>query len=114
MAVDPGYHAYVMELLSPIGGVNSRPMFGGYGIYHEGAMFALIAGSTLYLKVSGASQASFEEAGGQRFERMPYFSVPADVLEEADVLLDWARTAIAVGHTTATPKRRKRPRKQAK
>ena len=107
MAVDHGYHAYIMELLAPIGGVKSRPMFGGYGIYQEGAIFALIAGSTLYFKVSGANQASFEESGGQRFERMPYFSVPTDVLEEADVLLDWARIAIAVGHATATMKRRK-------
>ncbi len=110
MAGDPGYHEHVMELLTPLGGVLSRPMFGGYGIYHDGAMFALISGSSLYFKVDDSNRAAYEDAGSERFERMPYFFVPADVLEAQDVLLDWARTSMAVGHATAKKKKPKGPR----
>jgi len=38
---------------------------------------------------------------------MPYYEVPADVLEDVDALQEWARIAIDVGHATATKKKRR-------
>jgi len=107
MGGDQAFMSYVMELLAPLGDVRSRSMFGGYGIFHEGDMFALISGSTLYFKVDDTNRAAFEAAGSHRFQSMPYFSVPAEVLEDGAQLQDWAGAAIAVGHATATKKRRK-------
>lgn len=109
MAADPGYLEHVLECLSPVGVVTPRAMFGGYGIFHEGAMFGLIDGttSTLHFKVSDANRAAFEDAGSEQFGRMPYYEVPADVLEDVDALQEWARIAIDVGHATATRKKRK-------
>jgi DNA transformation protein len=38
-------------------------MFGGYGLYCEGIMFALIAHATLYFKVDADNQERFTETG---------------------------------------------------
>ncbi len=99
--------SYVVELLAPLGDVSSRSMFGGYGIFHESDMFALISGSTLYFKVDDTNRAAYEAAGSNCFQTTRYFSIPAEVLEGGEQLHDWARAAIAVGHATATKKRRK-------
>jgi len=105
MALDDGYVAYVMELLEPLGAVTGRKMFGGYGIWEDGDMFALLdSGSTLYFKVDDDTRARYSAAGAAQFMTMPYWSVPVEVLEDDDELRAWAREAIAVGH--ATSKRR--------
>ncbi len=106
MAADPEFTEYVMEMLAPFGEVRSRAMFGGYGIFHEDDMFALISGSSLYFKIGDDNRADFENAGSEQFKPMPYYSVPADVLEDGDAFGEWAITAIAVGHATATRKSR--------
>ena len=105
MALDDGCVAYVMELLEPLGAVTGRKMFGGYGIWEDGDMFALLdSESTLHFKVDDATRARYADAGSEQFMTMPYWSVPVDVLEDHDTLQVWAREAIAVGH--ATSKRR--------
>ncbi len=60
---DNTYINHVMELPAPVGDIVSRAMFGGYGISHEGDMFALISGSTLYFKVNESNLAAYEKAG---------------------------------------------------
>ena len=108
MAADPGYLEHVLECLAPVGGVTSKAMFGSYGIFHEGDMFGLISRTTsnLHFKVIDSNRAAYEGAGSKQLRNMPYYEVPADVLEDAEALLEWARTAIDVGHATATKKRR--------
>ena len=95
-----------MEGLEPLGDVTSRAMFGGFGIYEGGKMFALIGNAELYFKVDDSTRPAFEEAGSEPFGKMPYFLVPPEVVESAERLQEWARAAIAVGH--ATGKRRRR------
>jgi DNA transformation protein len=86
-------------------------MFGGYGIYEGGAMFALIADSTLYLKVDAATRGAYEAAGAEQFlAKMPYYAVSEAWLEDVPTLHAHARAAIAVGHATARPKA---PRRRA-
>lgn len=105
MAVDTNYLKYVMELVAPLGDVTSRAMFGGYGIFHEGAMFALIAGSTLFFKVDNSNRAAYEHAGSRQFKPMPYWEVPADILENTADLHQWANLSIGIAH--AAPVRKK-------
>ena len=94
-----------MDLLVPLGQVTSRAMFGGYGIFHEGRMFALISESTLYFKVDDSNRACYEQAGNRRFKPMPYYEVPADVLEDTAKLHDWVRVSIGIAQATATKKK---------
>jgi len=81
-------------------------MFGGYGIFHNGDMFALIAGSTLYFKVSDENIKRYEEAGSSKFTPMPYYEVPEDVMENEEMFLEWAEISIDIGHRTAKKKKR--------
>lgn len=93
---------YVVELLSPLGAVTARRMFGGFGIYCSGVMFGLIADDTLYLKVDATNQSDFEAVGMDPFTytgkgkpvRMSYFQAPPDAMEDAADMLPWARGAL--------------------
>ena len=108
MAPNQEYLDYVLELLAPLGGVSGKSMFGGFGIFHDGAMFALISGASLYFKVGDANRAGYEQAGSAQYQPMPYYQVPIEVLEDTGKLLDWARASTVVAHSA--PVKKKRPR----
>jgi DNA transformation protein and related proteins len=104
MAVSDSYLAYVLDQLTGLGRVRSRRMFGGVGLYADELFFGLISGDGLYLKVDDASRSRFVARGMGPFKPFPdkpdyvmgYYEVPADVIEEAEELLAWARTALRV------------------
>jgi DNA transformation protein len=105
---------HVCDLLSPLGPVGAKSMFGGFGIYLDGLMFGLIAWDTLFLKADDGNRALFEEAGAEPFKPwedkpmvMPYWEVPADVLEDGGRLCAWARGAFDAALRTRKPKRKK-------
>ena len=54
MAVSSEYLDYVHDQLSGLGGVTSRRMFGGAGLYCDEFFLALIDNDTLYLRVNDA------------------------------------------------------------
>ncbi len=105
MAADKNFLNHVMDLLAPLDGISSRAMFGGYGIFHEGDMFALITDSGLHFKVNETNRVAYQEAGSKQFKPMPYYEVPADVMEDTAALHEWANISIAIGHATAKKKR---------
>jgi DNA transformation protein len=96
---------YLLDMLSDLGDVRSRAMFGVHGIYHDGVMIGLIASSVFYLKVDDGNRAAFEAAGSKPFTyrrkgqtkdvAMSYWEVPVDVLESREALCEWAREALA-------------------
>lgn len=107
MTADPAFVEYVIEQLEPAGEITHKAMFGGYGIWESGDMFALISSdSTLYFKVDDQTRPRYQDAGSEQFMTMPYWSVPADLLEDREQLLDWAAEAVNVGHATAARKKR--------
>ena len=101
MAVSSEYRYYILDLLSAMEGVSVRPMFGGAGIYLGGFMFALITGSDeFYFRVDDSNQPDYEEAGSVQLKpfedkpmRMPYWQAPADLLEDEEEFVLWARKA---------------------
>lgn len=114
MPVSPEYRDWVIEQLREAGTVTGRAMFGGYGIYLDGAIVGLIADDILYLKVDDSNRPDFEEAGMGPFrpfkdgsEVMQYYEVPADVLEDRQRLAQWARRAEAVSRRSGGRKRKK-------
>jgi DNA transformation protein len=92
---------YLHELLAPLGRVATRRMFGGYGVYHQGVMFALVADEVLYLKVDDQSLALFEQAGCEPFVFyrdgrpvvMSYREAPVEMFEDPDQARYWAQLA---------------------
>ncbi len=90
-----------LELLSGLGEVRARKMFGGHGLYAGESMVALIAFGCLYLKVDDATRLRFEAAGGVPFVyegkgkpiTMSYWTVPPEAMESPAEMLPWARLA---------------------
>ncbi len=95
---------YNLELLEPLGPVQARGMFGGWGLYYGGMMFGLIAEGRLYLKTDEATRPAFEAAGCEPFVydsgkgkapiAMSYWTPPTDASDDAHALLPWARRAV--------------------
>ena len=55
--------SHVLDLMQSLGRVRARRMFGGYGIFIDGLMFALIADETLYLKADEESANAVQDKG---------------------------------------------------
>ncbi len=107
MGVDQNYIDWVMDLLEPVGNVTNKAMFGGHGIFEDQIMFALVSKEpALYFKVDDSNREIYEKAGSLRYRPMPYFSVPADILEDQDQLHDWAKKSIEVARATSKSKRK--------
>jgi DNA transformation protein len=95
---------YNLELLEPLGPVQARAMFGGWGLYYGGMMFGLIAEGRLYLKVDETTRPAFEAAGCEPFVydsgkgkppvSMSYWTPPTDASDDSHALLPWARRAV--------------------
>jgi len=111
MAVSSDYLDYVRDQLSGLGGVTSRRMFGGAGLYCEEFFFALIDNDTLYLRVNDSNRADFTTRAMAQFRPYPespqlsttYYETPADVLEDAAELVAWARRSVAAAMAAAKP-----------
>lgn len=117
MTVSADFLAYVLDQLQALGGVSSRRMFGGAGLYCDEFFFGLISDDTLYLRVDDSNRADYAARGAAPFRpyadrpelSMSYFEAPAEVLEDARQLAEWARRSVAAA-MRAPPPREKRPR----
>ena len=107
MAPNKEYLDSIMKLLAPLGSVSVKSMFGGSGLFHEGAMFALISGTGLFFKVDDSNRSLYEQAGSKRHGPMPYYLVPTEVFQDVTKLLDWARKSISIAHSNVGKKKRK-------
>ena len=105
------YADYVVEKLSGLGAVHSRAMFGGYGIFHEGLMFALISEGVLYFKVDDSNREMYEKAGSHVFPHgISYWAVPDDVLEDNEKLYEWAAISMNIALAAQAKKTKKKKR----
>ena len=113
---EPGFVAYVLELLEPLGGCSARAMFGGHGIYRDGAIFGLVVGDRLYLKADAQIEPDFLDVGSAPFVyqgngravQMSYWNVPEDALESSEEMIRWARLALAAAARKVAGKSRRR------
>ncbi len=106
MAPDKAYLEQVMMSLAPLGSVSYKPMFGGYGIFHERCIFALISGIGLFFKVDSSNKTLYEQTRSKQYKPMPYYQVPAEVFEDTTKLLEWARLSVSIAHVSASSKKR--------
>lgn len=92
---------WALELLSGVGEVRGRRMFGGWGLYLDQRMFALIADGELFLKADDDNEAQFRAAGCTPFVyqakgrdmALRYFRPPSEALDSPEDMLPWARLA---------------------
>ncbi len=103
MSVSDEFLVYVLDQLSAWGNVSARRMFGGAGLYRGGTMFGLVADDVAYLKVDDSNRDDFVRAGCSPFTpfpdkpmTMPYYEIPAEVLEQPEELVRWAKRSLAI------------------
>lgn len=107
---------YLLEMLASVGdglgGVRARAMFGGYGLYRDDLMFALVADDVLYLKADATTRHEFEardlppftyEKQGREYA-MSYFLAPEEALEDQEELERWVRMACEAALRSPTRK----------
>ena len=87
----------VTAKLETIDGLSMKKMFGGYGIFHDGSMFGLIdSKGKMFLKSNETIQSYFDALGSEQHSRMPYYSIPEDMLNDHDRLVEMTRRSISI------------------
>ncbi|KKW22038.1 MAG: TfoX domain-containing protein [Parcubacteria group bacterium GW2011_GWA2_51_12] len=111
---DKSLNEYVVhDLLVGIAGITSRAMFGGYGIYKNGKIFAIIADGELYFKVGDGNRADYEKYGSKPFVyeaqgkqmAMSYWQLPQEMMENKDQVELWVERSLAAQKETKKPKK---------
>ena len=94
---------FLLEQMQALGPVSAKAMFGGFGIYVDDLMFALVADDVLYFKTSAEDLPEYERQGLNPFSyqrngksySMSYSEAPAEVLDDSEAMQQWANRAIA-------------------
>lgn len=89
------------DVFCQFGPVSVRRMFGGFGVFHDGLMFGLVADDVLYLKVDEKSVGRFIDLGLEPFEyqkngdkiKMSYYMAPESIFEDSEQAKKWAALA---------------------
>ena len=113
---------YLVEVFETFGPISSRAMFGGYGVYHDGLMFGLVADDVLYLKADKVSIPLFEQEGLGPFmyekngKPMPmsYYQAPDDIYDDPDVAKHWAHIGYDAALRNRKPKNKSKFKKAKK
>lgn len=102
MSVSEGFKLFVLDQLRDLELLSTRRMFGAVAIYYDSLIFALINDDNLYFKVGPENVEDYIKAGMSPFKPfedkpmvMPYYEVPADVLESRKKLIQWVKNLIS-------------------
>ena len=120
-----GLIEHLRELSEPLHGVSFRKMFGGWGLFRDGRMFALVIEDAVYIKSDTVSDPIFEAEGLDPFtyegkdgkpRSFGYRRLPESALDEPEEFAIWARRGMeAAGRAAEKPvKKPKAVRKSAK
>ena len=113
-----GFVAWCVELLSPLGAVRAKAMFGGHALYVDECFVAIVADEVLYLKADAQSAPVFAAAGSAPFTytargktlTMSYWRVPPDAMESTSAMRPWGRLAVEAATRAAMSRGRKSSR----
>ena len=113
MSEQQEFATHITDLLVPFGPCESKRMFGGFGIFHQGLMIALIADGSLYLKADDQTRSAFEAEGSEPFTylkkekefRLSYYLAPEEFFVENQASLRWAQ--LAYDAALRTPRKKK-------
>ena len=98
---DESFKDYVLDQLTALPALGGRNMFGGWGLYLGKQFFGVVFKGRLYFRVNDMTRQAYESRGMKPFQPTPrqmlkgYLEVPADVVEDAIILADWARASAA-------------------
>ncbi len=109
--------AFAVDLLSDMGPVEARRMFGGAGLYAGGVMFGLIDDDVIYLKIDEALRADLAAAGARPWiytegkgpkagipQETSYWSLPESALDDPEEACAWGLRSLAVAQAIKAAK----------
>jgi DNA transformation protein len=113
---------YVVELMADWATVSAHRMFGGYGLYRKGLMFALIVEDELFLKTDANNAARFKREGSHPFVyqskartvQLSYWSAPAASLDSPAEMGEWCQSAYGSALRAQTVKAEKSEKRKHK
>jgi DNA transformation protein len=122
VAVRSQYLAYVLEQLAGLGDVRTRRMFGAVGLYSGDSFFGVVDDDTLFFKTGESNYPDYRARAMPRFmptSKRPqgprgYHQVPADVIEDDEALVAWARKSVRVALASRALKAKPKARAKAK
>ena len=93
-----------MRLFEQLGRVKSRSMFGGFGIFVEDTMFALVVNDKLHIRADSVTVDKFKQQGYQPYIYKKrghpvvtkYYALPDDWLENAEATLSEAKCSLDI------------------
>lgn len=100
-----GFQAFVLDQLEGLPYLTCKPMFGGHGLYQGSLIFGIIFRGRLYFKVNASTVNVYREHMMGPFKPTPkqtlhsFYEVPIEIIEDRDVLKDWALTAIQCAYS---------------
>ncbi|MDF3821260.1 TfoX/Sxy family protein [Leptospira sp. 96542] len=112
-----------LKKLSIFGNITAKSMFGGYGFYLEGIMFALMAYEILYFKTDKETVEVFIKAKQKPFifEGKPgrpivmsYYSIPKSAWNSHENLKPWFELALDAARGNFKAKKIKTPKNRLK
>lgn len=96
------FKEYVLDQLRFLERVECKPMFGGFGLYSDGVFFGIIVKGSVYFKTNTATVDAYKEKGMEPFKPSSnqtlknYFEVPPEILEDEQLLKDWALKSLHI------------------
>jgi DNA transformation protein len=112
MTVDPHLVETVLKLMSGIGVLRTRKMFGGVYIYCDDLFVATVHDNTLYFKANASTAAEYIERGLPQFTypkgggtaTLQYFRAPPEVFSGGDAMRAWSSKALLAAKQGAKAK----------
>lgn len=112
---------HACELLSSLGPVRARRMFGGWGLSVDGMNVGLVAWDTLFLKTNAGTEPQWLAAGGRPFVyeakgkpmSLHYHTPPEEAMESPALMAPWARLALQAALEARAPRPGVRTRQRA-
>jgi len=94
------FKEYILDQLRLLDGVESKQMFGGFGLYCNGLFFGIIAEGGVYFKSNADTVEAYKDKGMKPFKPSAkqtlknYYEVPPEILEDEQQLADWAAKSL--------------------
>ena len=100
MASQQGTVDYLLDQLAGAGGVSAKKMFGEYGLYCDGKMFAIVADDQLFIKPTQAGREWISAQGAPQEappypQAKPYYLISGELWDEREWLVQLAQRTTA-------------------
>jgi len=103
MALNEEFKNFVLDQLQGIGEFETKRMFGGLALLHQGSAFAKIKHDKVWLKVDESNLSDFKEKGMAQYtygkdnsRKLNFYETPIEIIEDRDKLKDWVKKSIKV------------------